>query len=248
MNRKLNYVFSQVIDNYKNAYKGNSAFYIGFGLLFIAINAGIYFGIYTFDFRFFKSIVPEYNTAYLLYAYLLLLILPSLATLKQGEVPLKFWQMLGQNVKMILIIIGLALGGLSFLGVYKNLFGELLFASFNGLFEIVGNLLNVFIILFLLRSAIQNKISFFDTLKEAFFISILLFAIIQEFQALYSYGIWDSFGFILGTDFGEIVLIPILFVLVNLLLSPLLVRIITTLVRYENNTAAITETSSNEAL
>jgi hypothetical protein len=244
MNRKLNYVFSQVIDNYKNAYKGNSAFYIGFGLLFIAMNAGIYI----LDFNFFKSIIPEYNTAYLLYAYLLLLILPCLATLKQGEVPLKFWQMLGQNVKMILAIIGLALVGFSFMGVYGNLFEAALFASFNGLFGIVGNLLSVFIILFLLRSAIQNKISFFDTMKEAFFITILLFAIIQEFQSFFSYGLMRSFRFIFGTDFGEIVLTPVLFLLVNLLLSPLLVSIITTLVRYENNTAAIIEPSSNEAL
>jgi hypothetical protein len=244
MNRKLNYVFSQVIDNYKNAYKGNSAFYIGFGLLFIAMNAGIYI----LDFNFFKSIIPEYNTTYLLYAYLLLLILPCLATLKQGEVPLKFWQMLGQNVKMILAIIGLALVGFSFMGVYGNLFEEALFASFNGLFGIVGNLLSVFIILFLLRSAIQNKISFFDTMKEAFFISVLLFAIIQEFESFFSYGLMGSFRFIFGTDFGEIVLTPVLFLLVNLLLSPLLVSIMTTLVRYENNTTAITETSNNEAL
>ena len=72
MKRKLNYIFSQVLDNYKTAYKGNRAFYIGFGLLFVVVNVSIYFMLYSLGFAFFTRVIPKYNEAFLMYSYLLL--------------------------------------------------------------------------------------------------------------------------------------------------------------------------------
>lgn len=248
MKRKLNYIFSQVIDNYQEAYKDNRPFYIGLGLLFIALNVCIYGGIYVLDFRFFQDLIHRYNMTYLLYVYLLLLMLPSLATLKEKEGPLNFPKILSENAKIILIVIGLAIAGFFLMGVCKKLFDEGIFTYLERLLGIVGNVLTVFVILSLLKSAIQKEINLLEALLEAFVITALLFVIIREFQNIFIYGFMRSFSYIFETDLGELILTPVFFVLVNLLLSPLLVCILTTVVRYEKAEEVVLETAENEEL
>lgn len=249
MKRQLNYIFSQMLDNYKDAYKGTRPFYIGFGLLFILINAGLYMLFYVLNFGFFNGMTPNLNKTFWLYTYLLLLILPSLATLKKTEEsPLKFWQTLVQNIGVILVIGGVSAGGFYFIGAYKSLLGGNLFAAFNELLGIMGQFLTAFIILSFVRIATQRKISLWDRLTEALIATILLFSIINEFYAFFTYGFLESFRVLFGTDLGEIVFIPVLFVLVNLLLSPLLVAIITTIIRYEKAPETIVEMPSNEGI
>ncbi len=250
MKRKLNYIFSQVIDNYKDAYQGSRPFYISFGLLFIAINAGIYFVPYMSGMDVFMRVIPEYNEAFLVYSYLLLLILPCLATLKKGEAPLKFGTMLSENIGAILGVIVLAVGGVFLMGVHNDFSRSdgVLLAVLYAVIGGVANILTIFIILFLLRTAIQKQINFIHGLIEAFIVTIILFPIIQEFYSFVVYGVLESFSnFVLETNLVGIVLIPIFFVWINVILSPLLVCIITTVISYEEKPEVITETSANES-
>lgn len=249
MNRKLNYIFSQVLDNYKAAYKDNTAFYIAFGVLFVCINVIVYVCINAFGFLLFNQ-DPQHNTVYLVYSYLLLLTLPCLITLRKAEEaePLKFWKAFKQNAKMLMLLGGLATIGFFFIGYCRDLFYSDLWNSSNQLLGILGNLLTVFILLSLLRLVFRKQIPFLDRLVETVILTVVLFAIISEFQSFFAYGFLESFQFIFGTDFGEIVLTPILFVLVNLLLSPLLVSIITTTIRYEKVEERVIETTANEEL
>lgn len=245
MSRKLNYIFSQVLDNYKAAYKDNRPFYIGFGLLFVFINAIVYVGINALGFLAFGQ-EPEYNISYLMYSYLLLLVIPCLATLKKEDETLKVGEVLSQNMTMIIVVSILATIGFFFISSGYDLFHNDLWYSFSTLFGILGGLLTTFIILSILRAALKKPISLFDRLIETLILTIFLTAIIQEFQSFFYYGFIKSFSFIFSIDLGEFVLIPVLFILVNLLLSPLLVCVITTTIRYEERTEVITEITSNE--
>ncbi len=245
MNKKLNYVFREVVDNYKDSYIGNSAFYIGFGLLCLFLGVSIVGGIYLFDIHILNTLTELDNIHYV-YAYLLLLSLPCVATLKKGHRSnLKFWQTLAQNMGVFLLLGGLIVVGCFVLFAYQNTLGSYtFFMSVGGFVEIVGNFSVALILLFVIRQLMDKNIPFFELMVEAFFLAIILFALIQEFQSFFVYGLMESFRFIFGSDFGEIVLTPILFILVNLVLSPMLVLITTSLIEYK----AIENTPQNPPL
>lgn len=247
MRRKLNYIFSQVLDNYKAAYKDNRAFYIGFGLLFVFINAMVYIGMNALGFLIFGT-KPEHNIDYLMYSYLLLLTLPCLAILKQEDEPLKFRETLSQNMTMLIVLGSLATMGFFFIGGWNDLLNHGWWDSLEALLGILGQIFIIFMVLFLLRAALKKPIALLDRLKEAFILTVFLAAVIQAFQSFFYYGLMESFRYIFSTDVGEFFLTPILFILVNLLLSPLLVCIITTVIRYEEAPEVIIETTNNEAL
>lgn len=248
MNRKLNYIFSQVLDNYSDAYGRNTAFYVGFGFLFIFVNVGVYLGQFFFDFSLFNSFSPQYNKSFISFTYLLFLILPCLATLRNEEQHLKFWPMLIQNAGIFLVLIVLAVIGFFFISFYENEEAGRQFIHFNESLRIMGDILTSFIVLSLLRISIQKRIALLDGLVDALMVTILLVSLIDQFQSLFAYELIKFLNDIGRSNLGEMVMFLYFFLLINQLLSPFLVTVITAVVRYEEETETIREVAGNETL
>lgn len=236
MNKKLNYVFSRVLDDYKTAYKENGPAYVGFGVLYILFNIGIAMLTYFMDLGIMNSLTYLPTDVAYTYTYVLLLFLPCLANLKkeEGGTAIRILPVLGQHLGSLVILVLLSLGGFFLLGTYANLLQEEGFwTTIDALMSVFGNVLTVFFLLFLLRSAIQNRISFFELLAESVVVTIVCMGFIREFYYFVKYGLMESFSFVFQIDIGEIVLVPILFITVNMILSPLLVCIVTAFVEYK---------------
>lgn len=235
MNRKLNYVFSQVLNTYKTAYSNNGSFYVGFGVLYIAFNVAIVATIYFFNWGTLNKLSNLPIDAAYIYTYILLLLLPclSILTKEEGE-EMRLWATLRQNLSNVAILIILSLVGYFLMGVYADIIAaNNFFAAIDSFTGILGNILATFILVFLLRRTVQRTISFIGVLVESIVLTIILMGLIREFYYFVKYGVMESFQDTFRTDLGEIVFVPILFVMVNMIISPLLASIITAFIRYE---------------
>jgi len=250
MKQKLNYIFSQVLDNYKTALKENRTFYIGLGIFFIGLNIGMIIFASVLDFRLFDGVwFDNIYTSYM-YIYLSVLVLPCLAVLKQEtEQPLKFGEVFLQNIGVVLLVGILSVVGVVFMIMYEGLFQD--FSSLyplKGLLGTIGSILITFISLLLLRSVVQKQIPFFPLLLEALVLTIILFSLVQEVAFFLIYGVFQSFtGGLIGV-LAKIAIAPIIFITINLFIGPLLVLIVTSMIGYEKRPELKLEESTNEQL
>jgi len=252
MNRKLNYVFSQVIDNYKTGFKENRSFYIGFGIFFLFLNMAGLFTVSLLDLIFFKGggRLASNQTA-CVYIYISILGLPCLAILKQEKKKaMKFWETFFQNIEAIPVLGILAVAGFGFIAIYEELSqntGILFYLEIEGLLEIIASMLTVVVLLYLLRIVTQKRIPFSELLLEALVLTIILFSLMKGTLNLYSYGLSLNSRGISGS-LNLLIMTPIFFLIINMFIGPLSVLIITAMVGYEKTSEFKTETTRNEAL
>lgn len=250
MNKKLNYIFGQVLDNYKTAYKENSGLYIGLGIFFLFLSGGAIFTLSFLGFVLYDNTDINYIQAIYIYIYLLVLGLPCLALLKEKKQDMKFWETFRQNIGTVLVLSLLTVVGFGFITLYETFSKNLGLPYFlNGLFGISGNVLTIVILLLMLRVLTQKRIPISQLLLEALVLTIVLCPLIQEALDFLTYGLFQSIsGGGMLDEFGRVIGMLFFFLLVNMFLGPLLVLIITSMVGYEEPAVLSAETTSTEVL